>query len=60
MLDTDVVVVAVSNDDMRPTALVKSVAEAFSSTLSLRLVNWPACTADPIAPVAPSPRLTTD
>ena len=50
----------VSNVAILLTAAVKSVVDAFSSTLVPRDVNCPACTTDPTAPVAPNPRLTRD
>ena len=52
--------VVVSNVEIRPTALVTSDVHALLSTLLLRSVIWPACTAVPRAPAAPSPRPNKD
>ena len=52
--------VVVSNVEIRPTAAVTSDVHALSSTLSLRSPIWPACTAVPRAPAAPSPTLSND
>ena len=46
---------AVSNAVILSVAAVKSVDVAFASTSVRRVDNVPACTADPIAPIAPRP-----
>ena len=62
MEDTEALVVAAvdSNDVTRATAAVRSDVHALLSTLLLRSVICPACTAVPRAPAAPSPRPNSD
>ena len=51
---------AVSSDAIRATAAVTSDVHALLSTLLLRSFIWPACTAVPRAPAAPSPTPNID
>ena len=62
MADTEAVVVAdvASNVATRATAAVTSDVHALLSTLLLRSVICPACTAVPRAPAAPSPTPNID
>ena len=57
MLDEPRVPTVVSNADILPVADVKSVDVAFLSTSVRRVDMSLACTAVPIAPTAPSPKL---
>ena len=50
----------VSKALIRAVAVVKSVADAFSSTLLLNELIWPACTTVPKAPAVPIARLRND